>query len=403
MSMMSKVIKGRGKISFHDEKDREKMNKKYPEIEFEKMNPLKFTATYKGNKQFEVEIKVGDTKIPCSMNKWALPWKYGTKVELRLYFKDLKKKATTHITGGIQNQLFKFFRYDYEKMIKDDPKLQKSLKLNKKKSKLTTKQKKKMNVYLIEKYGYKKWAEDEDPELGKEYNRILKNPDKFLKGGCGQRGGKKTRRTSKKDKYICYTGIGSNKSGNYTKKNFFKVMNRNKYNFNEPVPKEIKTIEQWIKFVGAERGKCTQTGGKRTSKKDKTVRNKYKKISGIDCAKKHPKSRDKTLKCLDQKIEDFKSLESEFPQEMKILKEEIKDYEKMMPSFLKEAGKCKKHTPDMDKVKKCFQEVTTKYKKNLVDDKEMGKLYSSALRDKLNRMVDHTQKVDLGELGKLNL
>ena len=57
----------------------------------------------------------------------------------------------------------------------------------------------------------------------------------------------------------------------------------------------------------------------------------------------------------------------------------------------------------MDKVKKCFQEVTTKYKKNLVNDKEMGKLYSSALRDKLNRMVDHTQKVDLGELGKLNL
>ena len=84
-------------------------------------------------------------------------------------------------------------------MIKDDPKLQKSLKLHEKKSKLTTKQKKKMNAYLIEKYGYKKWAEDKDPELGKEYVKILKNPDKFLKGGCGQRGGKQTRETFKRE------------------------------------------------------------------------------------------------------------------------------------------------------------------------------------------------------------
>ena len=114
---MSKVIKGRGKILFYDEKDREKMNKKYPEVEFEKMNPLIFTTTYKGNKQFEVEIQVKDTKIPCSIQKWAWPWKYGTKVELRLYFKDLKKKAITHITGGIQGKLFKFFRYDYEKIL----------------------------------------------------------------------------------------------------------------------------------------------------------------------------------------------------------------------------------------------------------------------------------------------
>ena len=80
MSMMSKVIKGKGKILFYDEKDRENMNKKYPELEFEKMNPLIFTTTYKGNKQFEVEIQIGDTKIPCSIQKWAWPWKYGTKL-----------------------------------------------------------------------------------------------------------------------------------------------------------------------------------------------------------------------------------------------------------------------------------------------------------------------------------
>jgi len=122
MKENKKIIKGRGKIHFHHEKDREKMEKKYPNIEFEKMNPLTFTTTYKGNEQFEVEIKVGDTKIPCSFKKWAWPWKYGTNVELRLHFKDLKKKVITHITGGIQGKLFKLYRYDYEKMMKDKKK-----------------------------------------------------------------------------------------------------------------------------------------------------------------------------------------------------------------------------------------------------------------------------------------
>lgn len=197
---MSKVISGRGKIHFHDEKDREKMDKKYPEVEFEKMNPLTFTTTYKGKKQFDVEIQVQDTKILCSMNKWAEPWKYGTsKLELRLYFKDLKKKATTHITGGIQSQLFKFFRYDYEKMMKDNPQRQKSIKLNAKISKLKTKQKKEINAHLIQKYGYKKWAESltdrADSELLKEYNKILKNPDKELE---------KIKKNKKKGGAICW-------------------------------------------------------------------------------------------------------------------------------------------------------------------------------------------------------
>ena len=44
------------------------------------------------------------------------------KVELRLHFKDLKKKAITHITGGIQGKLFRLYRYDYEKMMKDKKK-----------------------------------------------------------------------------------------------------------------------------------------------------------------------------------------------------------------------------------------------------------------------------------------
>jgi len=112
MGMMNKVIKGRGKILFRDEKDREKMNKKYPELDFEKMNPLTFTTKYKGNKQFELEIQVEDTKIPCAFNKWAEPWKYGnSKLELKIQFKDLKKKATIHITGGLQHELFQLFRF----------------------------------------------------------------------------------------------------------------------------------------------------------------------------------------------------------------------------------------------------------------------------------------------------
>tara|TARA_E500000178_G_scaffold328682_1_gene358887 strand:- start:122 stop:1450 length:1329 start_codon:yes stop_codon:yes gene_type:complete len=153
------------------------------------------------------------------------------------------------------------------------------------------------------------------------------------------------------------------------------------------------------------RGGCGKGGGKKTqtSKKDKTLRNKYKKISSIDCAKKYPKSRDKTLKCLDQKVKDLKSLESEYPTEMKLLKKEIKDYEKAILSFMKEAAKCKKHMPDMNKVQKCAEEIAKKQGNIFKDNKELGQTYTNNMRDKLQRMIDHTQKVDLGELGKLNL
>ena len=73
MKENKKIIKGRGKIHFHDEKDREKMEKKYPEVKFEKMNPLTFTTTYKGNEQFDVEIKAGNTKIPCFLRNGRGP------------------------------------------------------------------------------------------------------------------------------------------------------------------------------------------------------------------------------------------------------------------------------------------------------------------------------------------
>lgn len=344
---MSKVIKGRGKILFYDEKDREKMNKKYPELDFEKMNPLTFTTKYKGNKQFEVEIQVKDTKIPCSIQKWAWPWKYGTKVELRLYFKDLKKKAITHITGGIQHELFRFFRYDYEKMIKDDPKLQKNLKLHEKVSKLTTKQKKKMNAYLIEKYGYKKWAEDEDPELGKEYVRILKNPDKFLKGGCGQRGGKQTRKTfkseqkkenkkyyqsvkkcrkikDKKKKAKCYLPIDKKRFADlqYLEKKYpdewsefkNKPDNMGSGSFHEATRLEGSWLYDWNPYKNKRSSKRTKKGGARRHQGKKKTFKSEKKKENIDywkCVKQNKN----TQKCNTKRDKTLKYLEKKYPKE----------------------------------------------------------------------------------------
>ena len=116
---MNKIIKGRGKIEFRKEKDKETMAKKYPDVQFEKMNPLTFTTTYKGNEMFDLKIKVGSTEIPCSFKKFAWPWKYGSILALEPHFEDLKKKAIIRISGGIQGKLFQFFRYDYEKMLKD--------------------------------------------------------------------------------------------------------------------------------------------------------------------------------------------------------------------------------------------------------------------------------------------
>jgi len=180
-----------------------------------------------------------------------------------------------------------------------------------------------------------------------------------------------------------------------------------------------KSIDKLLKFLEkhitkgkvsrtkkkSKKGGCGKGGGnkdKKTSKNDKLLRNKYKKISKIDCAKKYPKSRDKTLECLDQKKIDLKSLESEFPEEMKILKKEIKEYEQNMNAFMKEAAKCQKNMPNMNKVEKCSEEVSKKYGNIFKDNKELSQIYTDNLRDKLNRMIDHTQKIDFGELDKLN-
>tara|TARA_Y100000590_G_scaffold336146_1_gene382788 strand:- start:1487 stop:2725 length:1239 start_codon:yes stop_codon:yes gene_type:complete len=59
-----------------------------------------------------------------------------------------------------------------------------------------------------------------------------------------------------KKQYICYTGIGSNKTGTHTAKDFLKRMEKNRNNFNEPTSKSVKTLDQWVKNSGASYGKC---------------------------------------------------------------------------------------------------------------------------------------------------
>lgn len=108
-----KVISGKGKISFYKEEDKDTMENKYPNVEFEKMNKLIFTTKYKGNKEYDLRIKVGNTEIPCSYKQFAWPWKSGSKLYLEPHFKDLKKKSKISISGGIQHKLFQFFRYEW--------------------------------------------------------------------------------------------------------------------------------------------------------------------------------------------------------------------------------------------------------------------------------------------------
>ena len=109
------------------------------------------------------------------------------------------------------------------------------------------------------------------------------------------------------------------------------------------------------------------------------------------------------MKCLDQKEKDLKLLEKEYPEEIKFFKKELKDYGDKVNNMIKEAVKCKKHSPDMNKVKKCAEELGKKYDYLFKDNKELSQIYTNNMKDKLQRMVDHTQKVDLGELGKLNI
>lgn len=112
----------------------------------------------------------------------------------------------------------------------------------------------------------------------------------------------KTAKTSKiEDKIICYDGIGSNKTGNHTEKEFLQVMNKNKNNSVwEPPPNNLKTTDQWVKWAGATRGRC------KTKKKPfKLSDDKIEKICKKNCdkgKKKHVKLIKTTNKLIGKKI-----------------------------------------------------------------------------------------------------
>ena len=108
------------------------------------------------------------------------------------------------------------------------------------------------------------------------------------------------RKLLNKDNMICYTGIGSNKTGTHTEKEFLKIMKKTKDNFNEKPPKNIKTVDQWIKWSGATRGRC------KTEKKPfKLSEKQMKLLCHKECKnqkKGFPKQLSLSLKLTGQKI-----------------------------------------------------------------------------------------------------
>ena len=137
------------------------------------------------------------------------------------------------------------------------------------------------------------------------------------------------------------------------------------------------------------RGGCGKGGGNKSS-----FTKKYTKISKIDCAKKNPKSREKTLKCLDDKKKQFKSLGKDSPKDMKELQNTKKGYQKSVKKLMEKMTKdCMKYHGDEKKLQKCAE----KEKKELESyGKDIPKIVMDDMRDNIQRMIDHTQKVDLG-------
>jgi len=137
------------------------------------------------------------------------------------------------------------------------------------------------------------------------------------------------------------------------------------------------------------RGGCKKGGGKKSP-----FTKKYTKISKIDCAKKNHKSREKTLKCLDDKKEQFKSLGNDSPKDMKELQKEKKDYQKSMKKLMEKITKdCIKYHGDEKKLKKCAEKEMQALQSY---GKDIPKIVMDEMRDNIQRMIDHTQKVDLG-------
>ena len=164
--------------------------------------------------------------------------------------------------------------------------------------------------------------------------------------------------------------------------------------------KDETIIDSLLKFLQKHitKGKVKKTikrgGGKRGGSNKSPFISNYKKISKIDCQKKNPKSRDKTLKCLDDKKEQINALAKDSPKDMKELQKTKKNYQKSIKKLMKKITKdCMKYQGDDQQLKKCAE----KEKKELESHgKDIPKIVMDDMRDNIQRMVDHTQKVDLG-------
>ena len=139
------------------------------------------------------------------------------------------------------------------------------------------------------------------------------------------------------------------------------------------------------------KGGCGKGGGK-----NKSFMKEYMKISNIDCAKKYPKSREKTLICLKDKDKQFKSLNKSSSKEMKDLERSKQQYNKDLKEFMDKSKKeCMKHVNDKKKFNDCAKEIGKELEKY---DKDIPKIFLDETRDKLQQMIDHTQKVNFSQL-----
>jgi hypothetical protein len=114
---------GKLKLIIPDENNRDKLMKKHPSLDLDENNkryPTKITVKYNTSlKQFLISFRVGDEIIEGKFGKWAGPWKYGSSLlELsEIKFNILSSRTKLHIKGDKNDELFVFFRYDYETMI----------------------------------------------------------------------------------------------------------------------------------------------------------------------------------------------------------------------------------------------------------------------------------------------
>ena len=117
------TFSGKLKLIIPDENSRDKLMKKHPSLDLETNNKrylTKIKVIYNNSlKKFIITFQVGDEILKGTFRKWAGPWKYGKSLlELsEIKFNILSSRAKIHIRGDKNNELFQFFRYDYETMI----------------------------------------------------------------------------------------------------------------------------------------------------------------------------------------------------------------------------------------------------------------------------------------------